>query len=161
MRIWDTLSQTGSRSKESQPKRWMSALDLRKACSSPCEGGKVLRQSPAPKTRPLSLEFYWTHVYWAGYGLHVFRCRAGGCNPITHRPSSLFSDLTYSWGRGSKYTIQWLLEADDHCWQLSRAGQTGMLGSSPLTSAQPKGPTTCRAIFTEGQVSVIFDWVFS
>lgn len=48
MQIWDTLIQTGSESKKSQPKRWMSALDLRKVCSSPCEAGKNVPIEPRP-----------------------------------------------------------------------------------------------------------------
>lgn len=55
--MWDSLIQTGSGSKESQPKRWMSALDLRKACSSPVREEEILEQSPAPKTGPLALAF--------------------------------------------------------------------------------------------------------
>lgn len=102
---------------------------------------------PSPKTRPLSLGFYWIDMDWAGYWLHVFRCRFGGCNPIAPRPSNLFSDPTYSWGRDSKYTLQWVWEADYRCWQLSGVGQAGTSEASPLTSVQPKGPTTCTAIF--------------
>lgn len=152
---------------EPQPKRWVSPPDLRKVCSSPREGGSNTggsrAQPPRPEDCPRPTEQARTELAPGsrlGPGVDCIlavRSTDGRLQP-NHTGRAIYFQMPLTWGRGSKYTSR---DAGGRLssWQLRRARQTS--GTSASTSGRPQGLTTCGAIFTWGQVSVILDWVFT